>query len=118
LETKRVADIKNHHSASSGPETWQVNDRHRAIGNGLESLSAAALQPRWAIFNRTIAARRRSYKGWVIGFSWAFLLFSGIGADELSSSGQTTLINMPDARIAPDDIFRLGASSSDPYLPI
>jgi len=37
---------------------------------------------------------------------------------EPSTTGQTGLINMPDARIEADGTFRLGASYSRPYVPI
>ena len=42
----------------------------------------------------------------------------GVGWGQPSSTGQTGLINMPDGRIEPDGVFRLGVSWSDPYLPI
>lgn len=35
---------------------------------------------------------------------------------EPAMNGQSGLINMPDARLAPDGTFRVGVSNSDPYL--
>ena len=69
----------------------------------------------WVVFGGAVAAGRRPCKGWIF---FGFLLFSTGVAGEPSSIGQTGLINMPDARIAPDGTFRLGASYSEPYLPI
>ncbi len=46
------------------------------------------------------------------------LAFAGSAAAQPSSSGQTGLINMPDARLEADGTLRLGAGWSDTYLPI
>ncbi len=43
---------------------------------------------------------------------------AGAVAAQPSSSGQTGLINMPDARLEADGTLRLGVGWSDPYLPI
>ncbi|MGB5300537.1 MAG: YjbH domain-containing protein, partial [Thiogranum sp.] len=50
-----------------------------------------------------------------------FMLGSGLhkfAAAEPNTTGQTGLINMPDARIAEDGRFRFGVSYSRPYLPV
>lgn len=39
-------------------------------------------------------------------------------AAQPSTTGQTGLINMPDARLEPDGTWRFGTSWSDPYLPV
>ena len=59
-------------------------------------------------------------------FSWRFVFPIAIAAGAFSApapvraepalNGQTGLIYMPDARIAPDGTFRLGVSYADPYL--
>ena len=45
-------------------------------------------------------------------------IFSETAAAEPNTTGQTGLINMPDARIAEDGTLRFGASYFRPYLPI
>ncbi len=55
---------------------------------------------------------------------WARLLVllvslgQGPASGEPSTTGQTGLVNMPDARVEPDGTFRLGTSYFDPYQPI
>ncbi len=45
-------------------------------------------------------------------------MFCDYGAAEPSTTGQTGLINMPDARIEQDGTLRLGVSYFRPYLPV
>ena len=50
-----------------------------------------------------------------------FMLGSGIhklAVAEPNTTGQTGLINMPDARMEEDGSFRFGASYFRPYLPV
>jgi hypothetical protein len=45
-------------------------------------------------------------------------LTQGAALAQPSSTGQTGLINMPDARVEPDGTLRFGAGYFDPYLPV
>jgi len=56
-------------------------------------------------------------------FRWAMVFLAPVGLHysppalaQASTTGQTGMIHMPDARIEPDGVWRFGLSSSDPYF--
>ena len=54
----------------------------------------------------------------------ALLIFAALcwpwaaSSQQASTTGQTGLINMPDARVAPDGTLRFGYSFAEPYVPL
>ena len=56
--------------------------------------------------------------GWLIAVFLLLSVFQAPVAAEPSTTGQTGLINMPDARVGEDGTLRFGASYFRPYLPI
>ena len=56
--------------------------------------------------------------GWLIAGFMLVVVFQTSVSAEPSTTGQTGLINMPDARVEKDGTLRFGASYFRPYLPI
>ncbi len=60
----------------------------------------------------------RLFRRWKLAAFFYGIVFFELGAAEPSTTGQTGLINMPDARVAEDGTLRFGVSYFRPYLPV